>query len=249
MKNDYLKDTIKIQHQEVGGNMYKDNTDFITKNINDPRSKDIVPVSLASVEKGKFYFMFYDLSGKSSGMEKFNPLFIIDWNDQDGTRYLYGVSINFIPVSIRTVFFNSLCNFNLDIIEKNIEKPIDKQIAFGNINFANIYKLLYAIGFEWSIRKFDCKLINKVCEISNQILPTFLTMSTAQLTGVDDGKLIEIWNKKITEQESRQTKLIQELMGDYKAMENELTKAYQTVDKKNDNLEKSLFLIKNIFNK
>jgi len=247
MKTDFLKDTIKIQHIAEGGNMYKTNADYITSHINDSRSTDIVPVSLASVEKGKFYFMFYDLAGKSSKMEKFNPVFIIDWVDQDNTRYMYGVSINFIPVSIRTVFFNSLCNFNIDTLEKNATKSVEKQLAFENIDFANIYKLLYSIGFEWSIRRFDCKLINKISEISSNILPIFLTMSTAQLTGVDDGKLIEIWNKKINEQELRHNQLIKEILGDYTAMEKELTSAYKSVDTRNTNLEKSLALIKKIF--
>lgn len=247
MKTDYLKDTIKIQHGEIGSNLYKVNADFIVDNLNDTRSEVIVPVSLSNIEKGKFYFMFYDLSGKSSKMEKFNPLFIIDWTNQDNTRYIYGVSINFMPVTIRTVFFNSLCNFNIGTIEKNSKLKIEKQEAFENIDFANIYKLLYSIGFEWSIRKFDCKLVNKIYEISSNILPVFLTMSTAQLTGVDDGKLIEIWNKKINEQETRHKQMIQEILGDYKKMANELDKSYQTLDMKNTNLEKSLQLIKNIF--
>ena len=247
METDYLKDTIKTQFQSIGSSMYNVNAEVITDGLNSSNSKDILPINLTAIEKGKFYFMFYDLAGKSSKMEKFNPIFIIDWNNQDGTRYIYGVSINFIPVSIRTVFFNSLCNFNLDTVNKNTELETKQQYAFKNIDFANIYKLLRAIGFEWSIRRFDVKLVNKIYEISMNILPVFLTMSTAKLTGVDDLKLIEIWNKKITEQESRHNQLMKKLLGDYEKMEQELTDAYKTVDEKNTNLEKSLQLIKSIF--
>lgn len=243
---DFLKDKIKKQFDANGSNMYGMNTEVITDGLN-KGTDDIVPVNLSQLEKGKFYFVFYDLSGKSSKMEQFNPIFLIDWNDQDSTRYIYGVSINFIPVSIRTVFFNSLCNFNIDIMENNTEVKMDKQSAFANIDFANIYKLLYAIGFEWSIRKFDCKLVNNVFEISSNILPTFITMSTAQLTGVDDGKLIEIWRKKINEQEIRHNMMIKEILGDYKSMEKELKAAYVSVDTKNTNLEKSLQLIQKLF--
>jgi len=246
MNTDYLKDTIKKQFQEIGTNMYKVNAEYIINGLNG-NSEEIVPINLSSLEKGKFYFIIYDLSGKSSKMEQFNPLFIIDWNDQDSTRYIYGVSINFIPVSIRTVFFNSLCNFNIKILEKNQNIEINGQYAFENINFANIYKLLHSIGFEWSIRRFDAKLINKIYSISTNILPTYLTMSTASMTGVDDLKLIEIWNKKIKEQEERHIKLIKELLGDYKKMEKELSDAYSSIETKNNNLEKSLQLIKKIF--
>ena len=248
MKENYLKDKIKEQFVTEGNKMSVTNAKIITDNINDTTSENIQSTNLSSIEKGKFYFIFYNLQGKSSNMEKFNPLFVIDWIYQDSTRYLYGVSINFIPVSIRTIFFNSICNFNLDTLESNIkEKNIDKQKSFTNINFTNIYKLLYQIGFEWSIRKFDCKLINKVSEISMGILPEFITMSTVQMTGVDDGKLIDIWHKKIKEQEERHNKLIEELLGDYKKIEKELSSTYMTLDNKNSNLEKSLQMIKNIF--
>lgn len=246
MEKDYLLDTIKIQFQAEGSAMYKTNGARITDGLNGG-SDEIVPINLVNIEKGKFYFIFYDLSGKSTKMEKFNPLLIIDWNDQDSTRYIYGVSINFIPVSIRTVFFNSLCNFNIKTLEYNSKLETEKQYPLENINFANIYKLLYSIGFEWSIRKFDAKLVNKVYSISTNILPTFLTMATSQLTGVDDSKLVDIWNKKIQEQEARHNKLLKEILGDYKNMEKELTSAYKSVDTKNTNLEKSLQLIKKLF--
>jgi len=246
METDYLKDTIKKQFQEIGSNMYQVNAEYMTAGLNG-HSEEIVPINMSNIQKGKFYFMFYDLSGKSSKMEKFNPLFVIDWTDQDSTRYLYAVSINFIPVSIRTVFFNSLCNFNIKTLGENTNKNTEEQKAFENIDFANIYKLLHSIGFEWSIRRFDSKLVNKTYEISMNILPTFLTMSTARLTGVDDQKLIDIWNKKIKEQEERQNKLIKEILGDYRSMEKELTKAHSDVSTRNDNLEKSLQLIKKLF--
>jgi hypothetical protein len=246
MEKDYLKDTIKEQFKLEGSAMYKTNAAYMTDGLKGG-SPEIVPINMVNIEKGKFYFVFYDLAGKSTKMEKFNPLLIIDWNDQDSTRYIYGVSINFIPVSIRTVFFNSLCNFNTKILEYNTELETEKQYPLENIDFANIYKLLYSIGFEWSIRKFDAKLVNKIYSISTNILPIFLTMSTAQLTGVDDGKLLDIWKKKINEQETRHNKLLKEILGDYKNMEREITDAYKSVGEKNANLEKSLQLIKKLF--
>lgn len=246
MKNDYFKNDIEQQYKQNGSNLYSINSEFIINSLNNS-TNFIKPINLTAIEKGKFYFIFYDINGKTSNMEKFNPLFVIDWVDKNNTRFLYGVSINFIPINIRVVFFNMLCNFNLDSIEKNMDLTLDKEYGFKEIDFTNIYKLLYNIGFEWSIRQFDITKINKVYSISTNVLTKFITMSTAKLTGVNDGKIIEIWNKKIQEQEERHKKIIDELLGDYKNMEKELNKTYTTLDTKNNNLEKTLQLIKKIF--
>lgn len=244
METDYLKNKIKEQYVIEGTEMYINNTNFVTQGINQG-NKDINETDLRGLERGKFYFIMYDLNGKSSNMEKFNPLFIVDWFDLQGTRMVYGVSCNFLPIAIRTVFFNNLCNHNLSQIEKNLTKDYTKQEAFTGINFANIYKLLYNIGFEWSIRQFDAKKIHKVFEVSTNVLEKFLTMNTYKLTGVDEGKLMDIWKKKITEQEQRHTKILREILDDYKEMDKELSKTYESLDTQNNNLQESL----NILNK
>lgn len=245
--SDYLKTEIKKIYDEYGNNMYQKNSDFIIEQIN-TNSDFVIPTTISNIEKGKFYFIFYDLAGKSSKMEQFNPLFVIDWFDINNTRYLYAISLNFIPVNIRTLFFNMLINYNLDIIEKNISQiNILDEYALKNINFTNIYKLLHSIGFEWSIRKFDYKLINNVYNISIKKIPQFITMSTSKLTGVNDLKLVEIWQKKIKEQEIREQKMINELLDNYNKLENELNNKYLSIDNRNDNLEKSFELIKKIF--
>lgn len=246
MKTDYLKNEIKEQYRDYGNELYSRNAQRIVDGIN-AQDKEIMPVNVGQIERGKFYFIFYDLKGKSSKMEQFNPVFVIDWFDMDNTRSLYAVSINFIPVSIRTVFFNNIANHNLKIIADNATKSLERQEPLANINFANIYKLLYSIGFEWSIRKFDFRLIQKAHVISTNILPTFVTMSTVKMTGVDDLKLIDIWNAKIKDQENRQKRMIKELLGDFRKIEKELTDTYLSLDKQNANLEESLQLIKTIF--
>jgi DNA-binding ferritin-like protein len=244
---DYFIDKIKKQYKDVGNKMYMINAKIITDNINDSNSDKIVQTNLTNIEKGKFYFMFYDLSGKTSKMEKFNPLFVIDWFDIKGTRMLYAVSINFMPVAIRTIFFNSIINFNLSIMNENENVKINNETSFKNINFSNIYKLLKNIGFEWCIREFDMKLINNVNLISTKILPEFISMSTAQLTGVDDSKLLEIWQKKLSKQDERERKMIADLLNDFKTIEQELNKTKLTLSEKNDNLQTSLNIIKKKF--
>lgn len=247
INRDYFIDTIKKQYKEDGNKMYANNAKFITDHINDVNSDKIIKKNIGSIEKGKFYFMFYDLSGKTSKMEKFNPLFIIDWFDQKGTRMIYAVSINFIPVSIRTVFFNNIFNNNLSVIEENTKYDVNNERALKSINFINIYKLLKSIGFEWCIRQFDVKLINDVNVVSTSILPQFISMSTAQLTGVDDLKLLDIWKKKLLKQDERERKMIAELLNDFKQIEQELNKTQLTLNEKNENLQDVLDIIKRNF--
>jgi len=247
MIKDYLKYEIKEQFKLEGSKIYSNNASFITNEINDNNSKLIQQVNLSSMQSGKFYFMFYDLAGKSSKMEQFNPLLILDIFDINNIRTVFAVSLNFIPVSIRTVFFNNILNYNLDVIENNLKLELTKQSPLNNINFANIYTLLQSIGFEWSIRKFDYRLISNLYLVDTTILSKFITMSTTKLTRVDDGKLIDIWLKKINEQDSRHKKMISELTNDYSKMENELTKSYNNLDKMADNLTKSLNIINNNF--
>lgn len=244
MQADYLQNKIKQQYIAEGIDMYNNNTTYITNALNQG-DKHVNETDLRNLERGKFYFIMYDLNGKSSNMEKFNPLFIVDWFDLQGTRMIYGVSCNFLPITIRTVFFNNLCNHNLSVIEENLNKDYTKQQAFTGINFANIYKLLYNIGFEWSIRQFDAKKIHKVFEVSTNVLEKFLTINTQKMTGVDEGKLMDIWKKKIVEQEQRHTKILKQILEDYKEIDKELSKTYETLDMRNNNLQESL----NILNK
>jgi hypothetical protein len=246
LQTNFFKNEVNSDYQVNGNQMYRKNGEYIADELNSSRSLVIQPINMSAVEKGKFYFIFYDLQGKSSKLEKFNPLFVVDWYDDGKTRQMFGISLNFIPIAIRVVFFNLICNFNLDIIESNSTKQINKQEAFNDISFGKMYKILQGIGFEWAIRKFDVKKINKTYCVSTTIISKFITMSTAKFTGVDDAKLIEIWQKKLGDQKIREKEMIKSILGDYKKMQAELEAQYQTVYQKEDNLEASLAAMQQI---
>lgn len=246
LQTDFLKIQINLDYQTNSNQMYQKNGEFIADEMNASKSLVIQPINLSAIERGKFYFIFYDLQGKSSKLEKFNPLFVIDWYDDGKTRQMFGISLNFIPIAIRVVFFNLICNYNLNTIESNTNKILSKQESFSDITFGKMYKILQGIGFEWAIRKFDVKKINKVYAVSTNIMPKFITMSTAKFTNVDDGKLIEIWQKKLSDQKTREKQVIKEILGDYKKMESELKSQYQTVAQKEENLEASLLAMQQL---
>lgn len=243
MMNWFLNN-VKKQYQNEGDLMYSNNEKFITEQIND-QDGYIIPVNINSIQRGSFYFMFYNLDGKSSNMEKFNPLLVCDWFDLQGTRWLYGISLNFIPMNIRVLIFNEILNANYQVVHDNLSIDVSKQNSLNGIDFVNMHKLLFNVGFEWSIRKFDMKLINQVYKISTNILTQFITMSTIGFTGVDDFKLVEIWQKKITEQDVRQQKMIKELLNDYSEMKSQLNKTYSSLSDKNNSLQDALNIINN----
>lgn len=243
---DWLKNKIGDQFKSEGSNMYSNNTDFIIDKLNSESDDIVNSISVNGIEQGKFYFVFYDLQGKSTKMEQFNSLFVIDFQKSKDTQYMFGISTNFLPIYVRTAVFNTICNYNDEIIEKNKEKLLNRQEAFEGVSYSNIYKMLYSIGFEWAIRQFDMRLINKAYVVNTNELNKFITMSTAKLTGVDDSKLLDIWKSKINDQEERHKKIINELLNDYNKLSEELTKAYKNTETMNINLEKSLNSLRNI---
>lgn len=247
MKKDFFKNKIHDQFKIDSNDMYSKNANDIISYINDNDIKYIDYINVTSIEQGKFYFMLYNIQGKISKLEKFNPLFALDWIDMDNTKYLYAVSINFLPITVRVMFFNTIFNNNLKVFsDNNLNKQIKSQIPIIGFNLSKAYNMLKSIGFEWAIRKFDIRLINKVACINNNILDKFITMSTYKLTGVDDGKLIDIWKSKLDKQEQREKKFISELIGDYNKMQLEFDSKYLTYNEKNENIENSLKFLKSL---
>lgn len=216
---DIIKDKIKLLYQEKGSSVYNYCADFIKHEINNNRSENILATTIDSIVKGSFYFILYDLNGKSSKMEQYNPILAVDFVN----RSLYGLSLNFIPVNIRVTLFNKIYS-KLDTLKKNADLDIENQQPLPNTNYNTIYNILKSIGFEYAIRTFDLSLINKVYQISTNILPEFIAMNTQTFTGVDEGKLVDIWLKKINEQEQREQELMKELLSDFTKIEAEIDK-------------------------
>lgn len=243
MKTDYLLNTIEMMYKELGNSLYNKNYEFIRDYLNTNENV----ISINDIILGKFYFMLYNINGKTSNMEKFNPILAVDYVDRNGTRMLYGLSINFIPVNVRVNLFNTILNHNLDILEKNEDLDVNKQYELKNINFASIYSLIKSIGFEWALREFDMKLVNRLTEIDTKMLPQFITMGTVKFTGVNDNKLGEIWEAKLKNREQREKDMIAKLLGDYEMMRDELNKNIDITKTRNENLEKTYSIINKIY--
>ena len=245
MKPDFFKDIVNAQFQAEGNKMYQNNSELVLGYFRDKDSTKFELSNFSDVQQGKMYFILYDLDGKSSKMEKYNPLFVVDFGFFDNTKWIFALNINFIPVAIRVIVFNQIFNASLDMFDDIDKSPI-KQEPVDNITFGVVYKMLKSLGFEWAIRKFDYKKVNQIYSIDLNIAYRFVTMSTAKLTGVDDGKLIDIWKKKLATRKEREKKMIGEILGDYKKMQEELKKNSLSLSEKENELYKSVQFLKTI---
>lgn len=242
MEKDYLKYIIQNLYKDEGNAMYKNNADFIQSEIRG--GEYITETNFSNFYKGNFYFVYYDLDGNSSKMEQFNPVLLLDTFNFKGIPKYYTLNINFLPIAVRVLFFNTVLNNNLNVIEKNTDvKPL-KQIPLSGISFSGFYYMLKRIGFEWAIRELDADKINKIYKVSTDILSKFIAMSTASYTGVDDSKLVSIWQAKIQKQDIREQQMIKKLIESYENMSNDFDKQYKDLNTRMDNLEESIKIIK-----
>lgn len=234
-----LLDRIKILKDAEGIKVSENSTNWLLARLQTPDA-GFKAVRAKNMFVGKFYFMLYDLSGKSSKMEQYSPILLVDHRKMLTKNIVYGISINFIPQNIRLLFFdNFLSSF------QNIFLPIDAKEKVGNaekplpINFKIAFDSLDKIGFQYSIREFDMDLINKSYEVSMQLLPRFLTVNSTVLTGVDELKLAEIWESKLKNRTESTQQRISELITDYSEINEVFKKEFKSYKTEFDKIQKT----------
>lgn len=204
-------------------------------------SEGVQQVKMGDMYVGKFYFLMYDLAGKSAKLEQYSPILLVDFKHVFNTKILFGLSFNFLPARMRLIFFDKL----LDNYPKVFEAPDDKskkgqpEQPLRGINFNNIYNLLSKIGYEYTIREFDARLINKVYEVSMVHLPRFLSVNTQVFTNVDDAKLAQIWLAKLKTREDRHQKMLLDIASGYDKVEKTLEDEFADFKEVMKNLKES----------
>jgi hypothetical protein len=205
--------------------------------------KDVRPTGINNIEKGQFYFMMYDMGSKASKMEKLSPVFVVDWN-LGGASTLWAVSLNFIPVNIRIVIFDAIINGSKDVYIGNKGKDAHKNRPYSQVNLTKMYKMLQQIGFEYAIREYDLRLIDKLYAVSASFLPKLIAMSTELFTGVGEYKMAEIWAAKIKHQEERHKEFVQDLWNNYDKMYKTMTDEIKSANRASDDLASVITNIK-----
>jgi hypothetical protein len=234
-----LLDRVRILKDEEGEAVSKNSTEWLLKRLQNPDA-GFKAVKAKNMYVGKFYFLMYDMEGKSSKMEQFSPILLVDFRKVATKKLLYGISLNFIPQNIRLLFFDAF----LDSFE-NVFLPIDSQEKVGNaekplpISFQIAFEALDKIGFQYVIRELDADKINKAYEVSMQTLPRYMTVNTTVLTDVDEKKMAEIWLSKLKNREEAVQKRISELITSYEDVAKTFSKEFKSYEREFEKIQKS----------
>ncbi len=217
-------------------NYNNESTKWLFNKIRKP-DNDFVPTGLDNLYLGKFYFMQYDLKklNKSSKLEQFVPMMVVDYKPAIDTRVMWVLNLNFMPTNIKEAFFSSFLDKNQSTLDLNSEsKDWTQEQPLPNINYQRMWGELIPFGFEYAIREIRVDLINNLWGVSSKDISFLSTVNTQVLTGVDEGKLNEIWVTKLKNEnlENRVNELktiktnyeniIKELADKFKSLNNNL---------------------------
>lgn len=202
---DWLKrrlEELEITAKEDGMNYVQYSTKWLADRIKEPTNY-FTSVKKTDIKVGKFYFFFYDLLGKSTKMEKYSPILLIDQKKVKNKIIYFGLSFNFIPIKIRILFFNTFLNYFEEIINKNAEKKSVNLELPLEIDLETMIKLLKQINFTYAIRLFESDKLDKVYAISLLDVDKYLSTNSLIFTGVDEKKLGQIWLSKLKKGDDR----------------------------------------------
>lgn len=213
-----------------GLTLQKYSNNWLNSKIKEP-DKMFCPVPANNMQIGKFYWMLYDMESNNK-MIQYSPIFLIDYRKNINGHFIFGISLNFLPIKIRLVFFQQLFQpYSKKLFELDSYYDVAKEPAVDGIKFENMYALLKRIGFEWAIREYPMVrnnhvLIQKAFEVSFQDVAKFLTIDTSHYTGVREDKIGEIWLSKLKDRDNREKEMLLTMMRTGKTTE-ELKKEFQ----------------------
>lgn len=241
----YIFDKIKLLQNTYGNNAPLVCGEEIKKIIlSGKNSRFIKKINPNEMLPGYIYFVFYNLSSKASKMEQFSVVYHVLTKEVVPIKYNFSISLNFIPLNIRIALFgNMLKSKEKTFLDNELAKNIDVEKPLLELSYEQMYKILYAVGFEYSLRQFEVPRINKVYQLSTTLLPKILLTESNTFSGVPDSKLADIWSVKITQQEKRHVEQVNKLLKDYNNMGNtieNLIKDTQSSIKNADNIINNL---------
>jgi len=217
--------------------------DWIQAGLNKP-SLTFRPCGPGELHIGKFYFMMYNLTGKTSRLEQYNPILVIDYKIKQNVPIVWAVSLNFIPQKQRISFFNWFFDRQSEIVKKNESIESSKNQIPYSLTFDQLYESLDQIGYAHSIREWIVPKISHIWEIGIQDMHLFLTIDTEKFTGVDEKKLFEIWLAKLNDRDERKRRKITELNRDVTKIYKELSDNLLTLEERTELLKKSVSKLK-----
>lgn len=212
---------------------------WLKTSLNKPNNK-FMGIDPGKMKIGSFYFMRYDLQkiNKSTKMEQFVPFMLVDYKPSIDKKVFWILNLNFFPTNIKLAFFSSFLDKFTNILEDNEKKKdVLQESPIPNINYKNMWNELIKFGFEYSVREIRIELINQLFVVSTDNLKYLTTMNTQLLTGVDDGKLNQIWITKLKNEPFQdRVEELRTIKNNYYAILEELDSKFKNLNKELDGL-------------
>lgn len=180
-------------------NYPNDNVNWLLNSMAKPHAK-FMKLSPEHLNIGSFFFVKYDMQGinKSSKMEQFIPMMVVDYKEKIDSKVVWILNLNFLTLKTKELFFTNFLDRYDTIFEQNSVK--DKWLnesSLTNISYKNMFAELLRYGVEYSIREIRIDLLNEIYGVSTDDAHKLITLNTQALTGVDEAKLEEIWVAKL----------------------------------------------------
>lgn len=188
---------------------FKDNTQMMYNKYRKP-DDTVKSIPIKNMAEGRFYFLIYK---DESNWMQYSPIFFTDYKKFDNKIIAYGVNMNFLPLDIRSGFFDQFIN------------NLEDNYQLKSVTFEGTYKQLIKVGWEYSLVEYDLSRLVQVYEIDIQILCNFL-YSTYPKVKYNPEKLYDIWKKKLSTKEARHQEMITQLSTDFYKVTDEIREKY-----------------------
>ena len=215
-------------------NYPKESTKWLLSKVRN-NDKKFIKISPKNFKVGSFYFMTYDLKAinKSSKLEQLVPFLLVDYNPTIDKKVFWIMNFNFIPLNIKEAFFTKfLPNFQKTLDNNSIKKSVMEETTLPNIGYETMWNQLIKFGIDYSLREIRIELIHELYYISTDNLHLLTTQNTQGLTGVDEGKLSEIWITKLKNESLGERVDEKKIKSDYESILKELQDTFKYLDQK-----------------
>lgn len=223
----HLAELVKLNLLVYGGNeveSFKENSLFFYQKYQ--KSDDSVKsIKLQDIKVGGFYFFHYL---DDSNWIKYSPVFVVDFKKFDNQIVLFCINLNFIPLKVRVSIFDPYIK----------EEDFEKKNFFLKVKYDAMYKELKKYAFQYSIMEYNLAQVKFVHKIELDMLPRFL-YSQHPMAKYDPKKLMEIWNKKVVEQDKRDKEMMNSSIDEFYDVNKEIDGKYDLLKKHIERLQKS----------
>lgn len=180
-------------------NYPKESVNWLVNSMAKPTNK-FMKLSPTYLKVGSFFFVKYDIQGinKSSKMEQFVPMMVVDYKPQIDSKTIWVINMNFLTMKTKEIFFSSFMDKHNSTLKQNEKKDkwLDEK-PLTNISYKSMYSELLQYGFEYSIREMRLELFHEIYGVSSDDVHKLITINTQAITGVDEAKLNDIWIAKL----------------------------------------------------